>query len=137
MQGSKKDIPDLVLVRKAFPKYRKKNRERYWKLKHLNMEVDDGTQGIEAEAEDGTQAKKRGKKQKKPSKVQQNAANQKQKDLEIFYQDVEEDPEIGSQINKYKNESVLNSLAQKLESLNLDDEEDDDSKSGKKILKAQ
>lgn len=26
MKGSKKDIPDLVLVRKIFPKYRKKNK---------------------------------------------------------------------------------------------------------------
>jgi len=62
MQGSKKDIPDLVLVRKAFPKYRKKNRERYWKLKHLNMEVDDGAAGVEAEAEEGAPKVKRGKK---------------------------------------------------------------------------
>jgi len=42
MQGSKKDIPDLVLVRKSYPKYRRKERERYWKLKHLNMQTDEG-----------------------------------------------------------------------------------------------
>lgn len=51
MKGSKKDIPDLVLVRKVFPKYRKKNRSRYWKLKHLNMEVDDGMVNDEEDAD--------------------------------------------------------------------------------------
>lgn len=66
MGGSKKDIPDLVLVRKIFPKYRKKNRTRYWKLKHLNMEVDDGAEVTE----EGTKPKKK----KKWSKVDKFAA---------------------------------------------------------------
>lgn len=52
MQGSKKDIPDLVLVWKTYPKYRRKKRERYWKLKHLKMEVDDGNGDVPASSDD-------------------------------------------------------------------------------------
>jgi nonsense-mediated mRNA decay protein 3 len=36
-----KMIPDVVLVRKTYPKYRKKQKSRPWKLKHLIKEAED------------------------------------------------------------------------------------------------
>ena len=37
-----KDLPDIVIVKKAYPKYRKKNKKRNWKLKHLDPDKDEG-----------------------------------------------------------------------------------------------
>ena len=39
---NQEDIPDVVLVRKSFPKSRdrKKDKKRNWKLKHINIEAD-------------------------------------------------------------------------------------------------
>ena len=56
----KKQIPDVVLVRKSYPKIRSKRRQRYWKLQHIPKE--DG----EADMDDGEPAPKpKGKKKKK------------------------------------------------------------------------
>lgn len=41
-ENSSKQIPPIVIVRKTFPKYRKKQKHRLWKLKHLPKEEEDG-----------------------------------------------------------------------------------------------
>ena len=35
MRNGSKNFPDIVIVKKIFPKYRKKQRKRNWKLRHL------------------------------------------------------------------------------------------------------
>jgi len=87
----------VVLVRKHFPKMRRKKRDRYWKLKHMAMEVDDGEEAVEdGEKETMTKTKKRrrGKKQQ-PNDVQ------KEKDYELFKRDLEEDDEMRKRVNIY------------------------------------
>ena len=32
-------LPDIILVKKTFPKYRKKQKNRFWKLKHFEDNV--------------------------------------------------------------------------------------------------
>jgi nonsense-mediated mRNA decay protein 3 len=34
----KKDIPPVVIVKKTYPKFRKRQKHRLWKLKHLEKE---------------------------------------------------------------------------------------------------
>lgn len=41
-------VPPIVLVKKTYPKYRKRRKHRLWKLKHLPKE--DGVEGEDAEA---------------------------------------------------------------------------------------
>ena len=36
-------MPDIVIVKKAYPKYRKKQKKRNWKLKHIDPEKEEGT----------------------------------------------------------------------------------------------
>ena len=35
-------MPDIVLVKKTFPKFRKRQKNRYWKLKHFEDDKDAG-----------------------------------------------------------------------------------------------
>jgi nonsense-mediated mRNA decay protein 3 len=60
------------LVKKTFPKYRKRQKHRIWKLKHL-----------EKEAIDENNIHKRDKNN-----------NKYEKDYQMFLQDIEEDPEL-------------------------------------------
>ena len=78
MKLSKKDIPDVVLVRKYFPKYRKKDRSRYWKLKRMNMETQDmNVDGEEEDEEAQKYLKKKSKRGKRPKKTQEDKMKQK------------------------------------------------------------
>jgi nonsense-mediated mRNA decay protein 3 len=38
LNRNKKDLPDVVLVRKTYPRMRAKNKQRYWKMDKLEME---------------------------------------------------------------------------------------------------
>lgn len=69
-------MPDVVLIRKWYGERRKKNRRRHWQLKTLDKEVDEET---------------------KPQHIDKQG-----QDFELFMRDLEEDPELRSQINLFK-----------------------------------
>jgi len=68
---------EIILVKKAFANRRKKIRQRHWKLSQLTIETGDG-------------------KEKKGHQVDQD------RNYEEFLRDLEEDPEMRSQVNLYK-----------------------------------
>eukprot|EP01114_Cavostelium_apophysatum_P019934 TRINITY_DN6555_c0_g1_i1.p1 TRINITY_DN6555_c0_g1~~TRINITY_DN6555_c0_g1_i1.p1 ORF type:complete len:509 (+),score=147.53 TRINITY_DN6555_c0_g1_i1:148-1674(+) len=70
-----RQMPDIMLVKKNYPERRKKNRTRHWKLKTLDKETSDDNQ------------------MKNDSQGH---------DYESFMQDLEEDPELRSQVQLYK-----------------------------------
>jgi nonsense-mediated mRNA decay protein 3 len=81
-------IPDVILVRKAYPSRRKKNKSRNWRLRSIAKE-----EGEEGETGSGRGAVGRmgGRDHKKV-----------EEDYELFLRDLEEDPEMRSAINLYK-----------------------------------
>ncbi|KAI0298728.1 NMD3-domain-containing protein [Multifurca ochricompacta] len=81
-------IPDVILVRKAYPNRRKKNKARGWRLRSIAKE-----EGEEGETSSGRGAVGRmgGRDQKKV-----------EEDYELFLRDLEEDPEMRSAVNLYK-----------------------------------
>ena len=86
MRRSKKEVPSVVLVRKHYPRMRKKKQRRLWKLKHLAKEAGEP---------EGANEKKRGKGGKRDK------GDRGAKDLEDFLNDVEEDRELRAQVNVY------------------------------------
>ena len=80
-------LPDLVIVRKAYPKTRKRQNKRIWKLKRMNME----------QKEDNIHDRKKKK----------NAENVGDKDMVDFMNDIEEDPEMRANILLYKVSSFI------------------------------
>ncbi|KAI9458620.1 NMD3-domain-containing protein [Lactarius psammicola] len=85
-------IPDVVLVRKAYPNRRKKNKSRSWRLRSMAKE-----EGEEGETGGGRGAVGRmgGRDQKKV-----------EEDYELFLRDLEEDPEMRAAVNLYKADSA-------------------------------
>jgi nonsense-mediated mRNA decay protein 3 len=81
-------IPDIVLVRKAYPNRRKKNKTRDWKLRSIAKEAGEegGTSGARGIV--GRMGGRGGK------KVDQ--------DYELFLRDLEEDLEMRGAVNLYK-----------------------------------
>ncbi|KAH9061055.1 NMD3-domain-containing protein [Lactarius vividus] len=81
-------VPDVVLVRKAYPNRRKKTKSRSWKLRSMAKE-----EGEEGETGGGRGAVGRmgGRDQKKV-----------EEDYELFLRDLEEDPEMRAAVNLYK-----------------------------------
>jgi nonsense-mediated mRNA decay protein 3 len=76
-----------VIVRKCFPKVRKAQKKRIWKLKNL---------GIEEKGENNIHTRKH-------KKMQQEGGDQ---DVKMFLNDIEEDPELRANINLYKVSSM-------------------------------
>lgn len=102
-----KYLPDIVIVRKSYPKYRKRQRNRIWKLKHFedqNMQGDDENNN-EVDAEEPDQ--KKSKKNKKRSAKADKEVLKKGKDYELFLQDIEDDPEFRAGMNLYRNEDII------------------------------
>jgi nonsense-mediated mRNA decay protein 3 len=85
------NLPDIVLVRKFYPKYRSKIRNRDWKLKSLAYEAPDAP-GV------GVGLK--------------SLANEGGRDMELFMQEIEEDPEMRQKINLYR-DPVAQQLAER------------------------
>jgi nonsense-mediated mRNA decay protein 3 len=85
-------LPDFILVRKHYPDRRKKNRKRAWKLKQLSKEIEDGVTASGKKSRD----------------VQRNEA-----DMELFMRDLEEDPELRSQVQLIKGKNQTNKKANK------------------------
>ena len=109
-------LPDVVLVRKCYPKYREMNLQRNWKLHNLNVNESESNR--------------------------KNTQKRDQEDYEHFLKDIEEDAEMRSHINIYKNKNVKQQviteeieedapiipLEEMLEEMNLDEmvQDDDD-----------
>ncbi|KAF9461693.1 NMD3 family-domain-containing protein [Collybia nuda] len=81
-------IPDIILVKKAYPNRRKKSKSRGWKLRSIAKEA--GEEGETGNAR-GIVGRLGGRDQKKV-----------EEDYEIFLRDLEEDPEMRSAVNLYK-----------------------------------
>ena len=79
-------LPDVVLIKKSYPNARKKNKGRKWRLKNLAKEKED-----EAMSEQVTKQAK-------------TLANRTEMDYEIFLRDLEEDAELRSMVNLYKDQ---------------------------------
>lgn len=85
-------IPDIVLVKKAYPNRRKKGKPRNWKLRSIAKE-----QGEEGDTGGGRGVVGRmgGRDQKRVDE-----------DYELFLMDLEEDPELRGTVNLYKTKDV-------------------------------
>ncbi|KAI0250616.1 NMD3-domain-containing protein [Lactifluus subvellereus] len=85
-------IPDVILVRKAYPNRRKKNKSRNWRLRSMAKE-----EGEEGETGGGRGAVGRmgGRDQKKV-----------EEDYELFLRDLEEDPEMRATVNLFKTDDT-------------------------------
>jgi nonsense-mediated mRNA decay protein 3 len=87
-QLSSDRIPDIILVRKAYPNRRKKSKARSWKLRSMAKEA--GEEG-ETGAGRGVVGRMGGRDQKKVDE-----------DYELFLRELEEDPELRGSVNLYK-----------------------------------
>jgi len=83
-------VPDIVLVKKAYPNRRKKSKPRNWKLRSIAKEA--GEEGDTSNAR-GAIGRMGGRDQKKVDE-----------DYELFLRDLEEDPELRSGVNLYKSD---------------------------------
>lgn len=81
-------IPDIILVKKAYPNRRKKSKSRNWQLRSIAKEAgEEGDTGKER----GVVGRMGGRDQKKVDQ-----------DYELFLRDLEEDPEMRGAVNLYK-----------------------------------
>lgn len=85
-------IPDVILVKKAYPNRRKKGRTRGWKLR--SMAKEEGEEG-ETGGGRGVVGRMGGRDQKKV-----------EEDYELFLRELEEDPELRANVNLYKAKDV-------------------------------
>ncbi|CAL1698724.1 unnamed protein product [Somion occarium] len=81
-------VPDIILVKKAYPNRRKKNRTRAWKLRSIGKEA--GEEG-ETGGGRGVVGRLGGRDQKKV-----------EEDYELFLRDLEEDEEMRGAVNLYR-----------------------------------
>jgi len=90
-------IPDIVLVRKAYPNRRKKTRTRNWRLR--SMAKEEGEEG-ETGSGRGVVGRMGGRDQRKV-----------EEDYELFLRELEEDPEMRGAVNMYKADGMKNEKA--------------------------
>lgn len=80
----KRTVPPVVLVKKTFPRFRKNRKHRLWKLKQLDKEgLDDN------------------------NIHKQKHTGKHQKDMDMFLQDIEEEPELRQQFDLFRNDDVI------------------------------
>jgi nonsense-mediated mRNA decay protein 3 len=84
MDSCNKSVPQVIIVKKTFPKFRKAQRERVWKLKNLAIEAIDD--------------KNMHGKDKKTGKFKEKT----DKDLEMFKDQIEDEMDLRGQINLYR-----------------------------------
>ncbi len=92
------NIPDVILVKKKYIRGNTSARKRYWKLKHLDKEVDMG--GKEDE---------------------------KEKQYEEFLRDIEEDKDLRKNVNLYKDDEVMKELEGKFKNLKVKNDDENES----------
>ncbi len=112
LSKKKEKIPDIILVKKKYNNYK-----RIFKLKHLDMEVDDD------EEEDNEEKEKHGKKGKKKKKGRKD----KDKDMEEFMEDVGKSKELRKNINLYKDNKAIEELNKQMNNLGIDEKDLNDS----------
>ena len=83
-------LPDVVIVKKAYPNRRKKNRSRNWKLKSIAKDAEDSN-NAEGAFGRGALGRRGGVDTEKV-----------EKQYEEFLNDLEEDPELRAGVNMYK-----------------------------------
>ena len=84
-------LPDVVIVKKAYPNRRKKNRPRQWKLKSIAKDAEDSN--VEGAFGRGALGRRGGV-----------DTDKVEKQYEEFLNDLEEDPEMRAGVNLYKSE---------------------------------
>ena len=99
IEGQKKSLPDIIIVKKKYKKKQKSGsqKRRIWKLKHIEKEAMDDT--------------KQNKKQEERD----------EKDYDEFLEEIEEDPELRSNINLYRDEEAIAMLTKKMDGLQVDE----------------
>jgi len=106
----KHELPDVVIVRKTFPRLRKRQKQRIWKLKQLHkQEVDENDVW----------------KSRRDNKRSNKLHPKEDQDMEIFMQDIEEDPEIRKNVDLFRDDDVIERLNAKMAKLDLAGKEDD------------
>lgn len=132
-------LPDVVLVKKTYPKFRKRQRNRIWKLKHFedqemqnapeeeDNEMEGQDDGDSENGGDKAQPQKKTKRIKKKrlrkmARQQDHVHGASKKDYNLFLQDLEEDPELRQQVNLYPDEDVMKDLEARIGGMTLDDE---------------
>jgi len=121
-------LPDIVIVKKTFPKFRKRQKNRIWKLKHFEDDKREPEQDDEEMQQDGDEeeqpnevkAKKKSKKAMKRDARQEKDVR-KGKDYEHFLQDLEDDPELRANVNLYKDDDIIGQLEAKIGKMTLED----------------
>lgn len=83
------NTPEVILVKKFYPRTSRKSKSRNWKLKRMAREHKD----IEANADS------------RAAKQEQERA---ERDYEVFLQELEEDPEMRQAVNLYKSDNPVN-----------------------------
>jgi len=84
-----KQLPDIILCKKAYVDYRSKKKRRKWKLKRMEIEEE--------------QNPKRGDEEKAARDAQQ------------FLDDLEEDPELWGQVNLYKDDDISSTTGSEID----------------------
>lgn len=125
LQAMKKDAPDVVVVKKHFPRMRRKNRKRYWKLERMPMKDETGMMEEDAAEEEEKKEGKKAKRKNKKSKKKNKQEIDHEREFEEFLREIEEDPELRSTINMYKDKKNIDELEAKLASMNLGDKTKD------------
>lgn len=119
-------LPDVVIVKKTFPKFRRNQKKRFWKLKHFEdqkmEELPEEDQEMDSGDEEGDLPKKKMKKEKKGRKNKTDKRDIKgTKEYEQFLQDLEDDPELRANVNLYKDDDVIGELEAQIANMALDD----------------
>lgn len=88
-----RNLPDVIIVKKHYPKIRKRQKNRIWKLKQLNK----------VEQDENNMHKKN------------NLDNRREVEYETFLNDLDEDPELRQHVQLFKDDEVLTELQQKIQ----------------------
>lgn len=130
------NLPDVILVKKTFPKLRKRQKRRFWKLKHFEDKgpnMDDGglipeepeDQEIEHDEDKPTSKgpKRMSKKQIKKIQKEDGKKDVKTgKDYELFLRDLEDDPELRANVALHRDEDVMAELEAKIANMAINEE---------------
>lgn len=85
--STNRNLPDVILIRRIYPKIHKRSERRIWKLRHLDKNTIDTIQ-------------------KYRSSIKRSELDKDEQEYEEFLQDIEEDPELRSKINLYKRDDI-------------------------------
>ncbi|KAG2377848.1 hypothetical protein C9374_008933 [Naegleria lovaniensis] len=120
-------LPEAIIVKKVY----KKRRDRNWELKTLASEKNFNNPNVKDEGPQGDDVvmkkKSANKKAEKLSGNEKLDQKRKEKDVEEFYQELEEDKEMRSKINIFKSKKKQTSTTNAVPSSTLNQDENDES----------